>query len=185
MESSRRDLFNDMAEHRSILKNYQTTHHPRFGFTPKTSKHVFSKTDVLFLMCSTHAIDDHHITMIGRISRGFLTFGDANECIDLGYVERTVGRINFPLSKAATQLHTCELSRYYSPPQVFDLSKKLSEWGCYRFIPDGLNPDRAAAPPRTILLSFVSAVFSPVSTALNPPQVKRSQLFTESRKLSL
>jgi len=38
MESSRRDLLNDMAEHRPILKNNQNTHHPRFGFTPKTGK---------------------------------------------------------------------------------------------------------------------------------------------------
>ena len=37
MESSRRDLLNDMAEHRSILKNNQNTHYPRFGFTLKTS----------------------------------------------------------------------------------------------------------------------------------------------------
>jgi len=36
MESSRRDLFNDMAEHRPILKNNQKTYHPRFGLTPKT-----------------------------------------------------------------------------------------------------------------------------------------------------
>ena len=36
MESSRRDLLNDMAEHRPILKNNQNTYHPRFAFTPKT-----------------------------------------------------------------------------------------------------------------------------------------------------
>jgi len=36
MDSSRRDLSNDMAEHRPILKNNQNTHHPRFSFTPKT-----------------------------------------------------------------------------------------------------------------------------------------------------
>jgi len=35
MESSRRDLLNDMAEHRSILKNNQNTFYPRFCFTPK------------------------------------------------------------------------------------------------------------------------------------------------------
>jgi len=27
MESSRRDVLNDMTEHRSILKNYQSTHY--------------------------------------------------------------------------------------------------------------------------------------------------------------
>jgi len=46
MESSRRDLLNYMAEHRSVLENKQNTLHPRFIFTPKTSKnslkHVFS-----------------------------------------------------------------------------------------------------------------------------------------------
>jgi len=36
MEGSRRDRFNDMAEHGPILKNYQKTYHPRFSFTPKT-----------------------------------------------------------------------------------------------------------------------------------------------------
>jgi len=35
MESSRQGLLNDMAEHRSILKNNQNTYHPRSGFTPK------------------------------------------------------------------------------------------------------------------------------------------------------
>jgi len=36
MESSRRDLLNDMAEHRPILKDNQNMYDPRFGFTPKT-----------------------------------------------------------------------------------------------------------------------------------------------------
>jgi len=36
MESSRRDLSNDVAEHGPILKNNQNTYHSRFGFTPKT-----------------------------------------------------------------------------------------------------------------------------------------------------
>ena len=36
MESSRRDLLNDMAEHRSILKNNQNTYYPGFSFTPET-----------------------------------------------------------------------------------------------------------------------------------------------------
>jgi len=35
MESSRRDLLNDMAEHRPNLKNNQNTYHPSFGFTTK------------------------------------------------------------------------------------------------------------------------------------------------------
>jgi len=36
MESSRRDLLNDMAQHRPILKSNQNRYHSRFGFTPKT-----------------------------------------------------------------------------------------------------------------------------------------------------
>jgi len=36
MESSCRDLFNDMTELRPILKNDQNTYYARFGFTPKT-----------------------------------------------------------------------------------------------------------------------------------------------------
>jgi len=33
MESSHWGLLNDIAEHRSILENYQNTHYPRFSFT--------------------------------------------------------------------------------------------------------------------------------------------------------
>jgi len=33
---SRRELSIDVAEHRSLLKNYQNTHYPRFIFIPKT-----------------------------------------------------------------------------------------------------------------------------------------------------
>jgi len=35
MESSRRDVLNDIAEHKPILKDNQYTYYPRFGFTPK------------------------------------------------------------------------------------------------------------------------------------------------------
>jgi len=38
MESSRRDLLNDMAEHRPTLKNNQNTYHPRFSLSRKLSK---------------------------------------------------------------------------------------------------------------------------------------------------
>ena len=51
MESSRRDLLNDMAEHRPILKNNQYTFYTRFGFIPKTGM-AFSKIGVLFSPCS-------------------------------------------------------------------------------------------------------------------------------------
>jgi len=48
MESSRRDLLNDMAEHRFILKNNQNTDYTPFSFTPKTGIELH-KTGVLFL----------------------------------------------------------------------------------------------------------------------------------------
>jgi len=47
MESSRRDLSNDMAEPMPILKNNQNTYHPRFGFSSETGI-AFSKAGVLF-----------------------------------------------------------------------------------------------------------------------------------------
>jgi len=47
MESSRRDFSYDMAEHWPTSKSNQNTHHPRFGFTPKTGI-AFPKTGVLF-----------------------------------------------------------------------------------------------------------------------------------------
>ena len=53
MESSRRDLSNDMAEHWPTSKNNQNTHHPRFGFTPKTGI-AFPKTGVLFLLYNSY-----------------------------------------------------------------------------------------------------------------------------------
>jgi len=53
MESSRRDLSNDMAEHGPILKNSQNTYYRRLRFTPKAGHIAFPKTGVLFLLCST------------------------------------------------------------------------------------------------------------------------------------
>ena len=49
MKSSRRDLLNDVAERRSILKNNQNTYHPRFGFIPKLSTEL-PKMGVLFFL---------------------------------------------------------------------------------------------------------------------------------------
>jgi len=49
MESSRRDLFNNVAEHRSMLKTDQSTCYPRFSFTPKTRIEL-PKTGVSFLL---------------------------------------------------------------------------------------------------------------------------------------
>jgi len=57
MESSRRDLLNDVAEHRSILKNHQNTNHPRFRFTPKTGI-AFAETGALFLLCMKATFKD-------------------------------------------------------------------------------------------------------------------------------
>ena len=48
MGSSRRDLLNDMTEHRPIFKNNQSTYHPRFAFTPKTGISI-PQNGVLFL----------------------------------------------------------------------------------------------------------------------------------------
>jgi len=59
-ESSRRDLLNDLAELRSILKKGQNTHYPRFSFTPETGI-AFPKTSrVLFLLCAR--ADGHSIS---------------------------------------------------------------------------------------------------------------------------
>ena len=49
-EKSRRELAIDVAEHRSMLKNYHNTKYLCFSFTPKTGI-AFPKTDVLFLLC--------------------------------------------------------------------------------------------------------------------------------------
>ena len=38
MERSRRDFFNDMVEHKTILKNNQNTHYSRFSFTPRKKR---------------------------------------------------------------------------------------------------------------------------------------------------
>jgi len=50
IESSRRDLLNNMIEHRPILKNNQNMYHPNFGFTPRTG--IVSPKRVLFLLCT-------------------------------------------------------------------------------------------------------------------------------------
>ena len=52
---SRRELSIDVAEHRSMLKNYLNAHYPHFGFIPKIGI-AFPKTGVLFLLRRTLAI---------------------------------------------------------------------------------------------------------------------------------
>jgi len=49
MGSSRQDLLNDVAEHRSIFKNNQITYYARFSFKIKTDI-AFPKTVVSFLL---------------------------------------------------------------------------------------------------------------------------------------
>jgi len=51
MGGSRREILNDMAELRPILKN--NTHHPRFGSTPNTGA-VFPKTGFCFDCVAWH-----------------------------------------------------------------------------------------------------------------------------------
>jgi len=51
MESSHRNILNDVAEHRSILKSDQHRYYPRFSLTPKTRAEL-PKTGVSFLLCS-------------------------------------------------------------------------------------------------------------------------------------
>jgi len=52
MESFRRDLLNDVAEHRSTVSLNEELKYllPRFNYTPKTGIALF-KTNVLFLLC--------------------------------------------------------------------------------------------------------------------------------------
>jgi len=59
VESSRRDLLIDVAEHRSILKNDQNKFYPRFSFTPKTGI-AFPKTGVLFLLWYVSCVVKEH-----------------------------------------------------------------------------------------------------------------------------
>jgi len=40
-----------MAEHRSILENYENTHYPHFSFMPETGI-AFPKMRVLYLLCT-------------------------------------------------------------------------------------------------------------------------------------
>jgi len=51
MESSRRELLNDAAEHRSSLKTDENTYYTRFSFTPKTGIEI-PKWDFFFLLCN-------------------------------------------------------------------------------------------------------------------------------------
>jgi len=52
METSRWNLSNDMAEHRSILKNNQNTYYPILVLAPKTGL-ISLKKSVSFLLWTT------------------------------------------------------------------------------------------------------------------------------------
>ena len=60
MKSSHRDLYNDVPEHKTILKNNENTYYPRFSCTPKTGIGL-PKTGVLFLL--------YHVPRSPRLSR--------------------------------------------------------------------------------------------------------------------
>jgi len=60
-ERSQLELSIDVAEHRSILKNNQSTYHPRFSFIPKTGT-VFPKAGVLFVANSPEDISDIYLS---------------------------------------------------------------------------------------------------------------------------
>jgi len=50
MESSHRNLLNDVAEHKPKEKKNQIMYYPHFSCTPKTNI-ALSKMGVLFLLC--------------------------------------------------------------------------------------------------------------------------------------
>lgn len=60
---ARRDFTNNLAEHRSILRNYQNTYFLRFSFTPKTVK-IFLKHVFRFYCEAHHLIFPREKTMI-------------------------------------------------------------------------------------------------------------------------
>jgi len=94
MESTRRDLSNDMAEHRPILKNNQNKHHPhpRFGLTPKTG----TANEVFFLLWEYKCVD-----FDGHRSRHFTEISDGmiNGCKRKSLAERSPQMAAAPPSK--------------------------------------------------------------------------------------
>jgi len=94
MESSRRDLFNDVAERRSISKNNQNTYYPRFSVTPKTDI-AFPKTSVLFLLWSDYS----HAVPFKMYSVGFRAFKSPPilKCVRLVSVRSSLSCINIGL----------------------------------------------------------------------------------------
>ena len=71
MENSRRDLLNDMAEHRLILKNNLNTYHPRCGFIHKTGG-ILQNGFCFYCVPNIHAYTEVLITDsdLAKIKRG-------------------------------------------------------------------------------------------------------------------
>jgi len=62
MESPRRDLLNDMAERKSILKNNQSRRYRRFSFTHKTAE-AFPKTGVCLCCVPGNTEQQDHLLL--------------------------------------------------------------------------------------------------------------------------
>jgi len=69
---SRRELSIDVAEHRSMLKNYQNTHYHSFSFILKIGT-ASPKTGVLFLLWTKKDSPRHIITIKGLLTKENLT----------------------------------------------------------------------------------------------------------------
>jgi len=80
MESSHRDLLNDVAEHWSILKNSQNAYYPLFSFTYKTGI-SFPETGVLFLLRARFLSQNICSPLFWRVSTKCIFFIVANNVI--------------------------------------------------------------------------------------------------------
>jgi len=57
MESSRRDLSNDMAKHGPILKDHQNMYYPRFSFTQ--NRYSIPQKGVWFLLSNNVTFENY------------------------------------------------------------------------------------------------------------------------------
>ena len=99
-ERSRRELFINVAEHRSILKNNQNTYQSRFSFTPKTGVKL-PETGDLFSLWTTH-----HIVSCWRD----VAIGLCLECT-LAHGRRGGNSVTSFLSKTTESKHSAVVSR--------------------------------------------------------------------------
>jgi len=171
MESSRRDLSNDMAEHRSILKNNQTTYHPRFGFTPKTSI-AFPKTRFCFY-CDIFIADNllpWHVSF-DRIMSYFGTTREINSSLSIiisstqpqpsspgnewlgGRKDGRLNRRRLAMGAPSPRL-AARLNRYAAgrPPSGPYLRQSQLE----NMVPHAVRPGHAASAHPTALVYFHS-----------------------------